>query len=69
MKVEIYNEVTGTESYESNTVDAGLTLTNKLKLSFQDAATGQLVEVTLSPHNIKQVYQQVKPFIAILKKI
>jgi hypothetical protein len=69
MKVEIYNEATGTESYESETVDAGLTITSKLKLSFQDEATGQLVEVILSPHNIKQVYQQVKPFMAILSKI
>lgn len=69
MKVEIYNEVTGTESYEAETVDAGLTITSKLKLSFQDTATGQLVEVTLNPHNIKQIYQQIKPFIAILQKI
>lgn len=69
MTVEICNEATGTESYESETIDAGLTLTSKLKLSFQDEATGQLVEVTLTPHNIKQVYRQVKPFIAILSKI
>ena len=69
MKVEVYNPATGTESYEAETTEASLTLSSKVKLSFQDTATGQLVEVTLNLRNIIQLLKLIRPLIAILPKI